>query len=196
MSWLLNYPKGKERIRKIKDCEENARTELVTWADRDKNYGTRISARLFQLFGPKNHVLTKASLKVCLVSIKRNFLEKVAFYNCEENAQVHFGALEVHFCQKSVGVLIYPLGWVEQLPNCPSIKNLQSLTQCLIPFISSLCFTQSQLPHASHLFSQLCSLRAATSLSLCVSLSFLLSSVENLLPLLLLSSSSSTIIPL
>ena len=192
----MNYLKGKERIRKIKDHEENARTELVTWADHDKNYGTRISGHLFQLFGPKNHVLTKANTKVYLVSIKSNFLEKVAFYNCEENVQIHFGAHEVHFCRKSVGVLIYPLGWVGQLPNCPSIKDLQSLTQCLIPLISSLCFTQSQLPHASHLFSQLCPLRAATSLSLCISLSFLLSSVENLLPLLLLSLSSSTITPM
>ena len=25
------------------------------------------------------------------------------------------------FCQKSMGVLIYTLGWVGQLPNCPSI---------------------------------------------------------------------------
>ena len=37
--------------------------------------------------GPKSHVLTTDSPKVSLVSIKRNFLEKVAFYNCEENAQ-------------------------------------------------------------------------------------------------------------
>ena len=76
------------------------------------------------------------------------------------------------------------------------LMSSESHTQFLIPLISSLCSAQSQLPHASHLFSQLCPLRAATSLSLRVSLSFLLSFVENLLPLLLLSSSSSTGIPL
>ena len=76
------------------------------------------------------------------------------------------------------------------------LMSSESHTQFLIPLISSLCSTQSQLLHASHLFSQLCPLHAATSLSLRVSLSFLLSFVENLLPLLLLSSSSSTGIPL
>ena len=76
------------------------------------------------------------------------------------------------------------------------LMSSESYAQFLLPLISSLCFAQSQLPHASHLFSQLCPLHATTSLSLRVSLSFLLSSVENLLPLLLLSSSSSTGIPL
>ena len=31
-----------------------------------------------------------------MVSIKRNFLEKIAFYICEENAHLSYGALEVH----------------------------------------------------------------------------------------------------
>ena len=85
---------------------------------------------------------------------------------------------------------------ITKLPFNKGCSCFQSLTHSLIPLILSLCSAQSQLPHASHLFSQHRPLRAATSLSLRISLSFLLSSVENLLHFLLLSSSSSMGIPL
>ena len=49
-------------------------------------------------FDPKSHVLTIARPKVCLVSIKYNFLKKVVFYNCEENVQVQNGAPKDQVC--------------------------------------------------------------------------------------------------
>ena len=45
------------------------------------------------------------------------------------------------------------------------LMSSESHAQFIIPLISSLCSAQSQLPHTSHLFSQLCPLHAATSLS-------------------------------
>ena len=114
-----------------------------------------LSACLFQLFQLKSCVLRKASPKVYLISIKRNFLEKVAFYTCEENAQVHFGALQVHF-SKSLWVFWY-ICWVSWvITKLPFNKGSSEYpSSFLIPLISCLCFAQIQLPHASHLFSQL-----------------------------------------
>ena len=70
--------------------------------------------------GPKSHILTTTSPKVCLVSIKCNFLEKVAFYNCKENTQVQNEAPEVHFPKVCERFDIF-VGVIGQLRNCPSI---------------------------------------------------------------------------
>ena len=74
-----------------------------------------------------------------LVSIKRNFLEKVAFYTCEENTQSLKGGLSCPFFQKSMLVLIYPLGWIGQLPNYPSpVLNSHACSSFLSSLLSIL----------------------------------------------------------
>ena len=101
------------------------------------------------------------------------------------------------FCQKPLRVVIYPLGWVGQLPNYPSINHAHVFSSyaCSSFLSSHLSAFALKLTHASHLFSQLCPLRAATSLSV-VKVSLFFCHPLNLLPLLLLSLSSSTLIPL
>ena len=115
-----------------------------------------LGERLYlQPFHPKSCVLKKASSKIFLVSIKRNFLKKTVFYNCEENVQVHFGALQVHFI-KSLWAFWYIrwLSWtITKLPFNKGSSEYPS--SFLVPLISSLYSAQSQLPYASHLFSQL-----------------------------------------
>ena len=106
------------------------------------------------------------------------------------------GALQVHFA-KSLCALSY-IRWTI-LGNYPSINHAHVLSShaCfsfLSSHLSALPFGL-KLTHASHLFSQLCPLRAATSLSV-VKVSLFFCHLLNLLPLLLLSSSFSTRIPL
>ena len=104
---------------------------------------------------------------VCF-SIKHNFLEKVAFWAKVENVQAIMelwrSILEkVHaHSQLSVGLF-------EQLPNYPSINHVNFLSSyACFSFLSShlsvLPFAL-KLTHASHLFSLLCSLRAATNIA-------------------------------
>ena len=73
-------------------------------------------------------------------------------------------------------------GWVSNYQIAHQMLMSSEIAQCLHSTLGHL-FALHKLLHSSHL-------RAATSLSLRISLSFLLSSVENLLPLLLSSSSS------
>ena len=57
------------------------------------------------------------------------------------------------FCQKFVHVLIYPLGWVGQLPNWPSIKNAHVFR------------VSRTVAHSSHLISLSCAKPAPSRLS-------------------------------
>ena len=126
-------------------------------------------------------------------------MEKVAFWAKAENTQAIMelwrSILEKVHARSQLSV-----GLFEQLPNYPSINHVNFLSSHTYPsflssHLSALPFAL-KLTHASHLFSLLYPLHATTSLSLRVSLFFLLSPIENLLPLLLLSSSSSTGLPL
>ena len=74
-------------------------SDQITFRDQIVQFFNVLSACLFQLFQSKSHVLKKPTQKVRLASIKRNFLEKVAFYTCEENVHPKFGALQVHFAK-------------------------------------------------------------------------------------------------
>ena len=74
---------------------------------------------------------------------KCNFLEKVAFWVCEENAQA-IKELRGAFWKKPMHVDLYPLDTHEQLPNYPLINQKISFTPFLIPLISLLCPLPSQ----------------------------------------------------
>jgi len=72
-----------------------------------------------------------------LVSIKRNFLEKVAVYICEENARLSYGALEVHKQKAHVRFDFDPLGSSENYQI--TLDKSSVLMLSLVPLISSLC---------------------------------------------------------
>ena len=55
------------------------------------------------------------------LGIKRNFLEKIAFWVCEENAQCHKGAQRC-ILEKARAHWFISVGLTEQLPNYPSIN--------------------------------------------------------------------------
>ena len=76
-------------------------SDQITFRDQIVQFFNVLSACLFQHFQSKSHVLKKPTQRVRLASIKRNFLEKVAFYTCEENAQDDYGTLQVHFQKAS-----------------------------------------------------------------------------------------------
>ena len=82
-------------------------SDQITFRDQIVQFFNVLSACLFQLFQSKSHVLKKPTQKVRLASIKHNFLEKVAFYTCEENAQDEYGALQVHFQKANVRFHIF-----------------------------------------------------------------------------------------
>ena len=91
--------------------------------------GLKVSAHLFQPFQSKSHVLKKANpLSAFYTNLTHlKGWKKVAFYTCEENAQFHFGTSEVHFCQKSMRILIYPLGELGNYQINPKNKECSCL---------------------------------------------------------------------
>ena len=121
----------------------------------------------FNFFSLKSTFWKKLAQKVRLVSIKLARNERSS---------------SDPFCQKSVHVLIYSLGWVRQLPNYPSINHAHVFrVSCTVP-------------HSSHLISLLCPKPVPSRLSFLLSalpssccykplhgksLSFLLSSIES-----------------
>ena len=82
-------------------------SDQISFRDQIVQFFNVLSACLFQLFQSKSHVLKNPTQKVRLASIKHNFLEKVAFYTCEENAQDEYGALQVHFQKANVRFHIF-----------------------------------------------------------------------------------------
>ena len=134
----------------------------------------------FNFFSLKSIFWKKPAQKVCFISIKRNFLEKVAFYTCEENAHSLKGAIQVHFA-KSPCTLSY-IRWGELGNYQITLNKLCSCLQFsrlfLIPLVSSLCL-------CLEVHSCLSSLLSALPSPCCYkplrgkSLSFLLSSVES-----------------
>ena len=78
--------------------------------------------------------------KLVWLGIKRNFLEKVAFWVCEENAQCHKGAQRC-ILEKARARWFISFGLIGQLPNYPSIN--QKMFSVLTPdssFLSSHLF--------------------------------------------------------
>ena len=100
----------------------------------------------------------KYNTGVCL-GIKSNFLEKVAFWVCEENAQCHKEAQRC-ILEKACARWFISVGLIGQWPNYPSINQKMSsvLTlRFLIPLISSLSSTLCPEVHSHTILSSLCS---------------------------------------
>ena len=81
--------------------------------------------------------------KLVWLGIKRNFLEKVAFWVCEENAQCHKGA-QRRILEKACACWFIYFGLTRQLPNYPSIN--QKMFSVLTPDSSFLSSHLSALP--------------------------------------------------
>ena len=82
--------------------------------------------------------------------IKRNFLEKIAFWVCEENVQCHKGPQRC-ILKKARARWFISVGLTAQLPNYSSINQKISsvLTpRFLIPLISSLCYALCPEAHS------------------------------------------------
>ena len=122
----------------------------------------------FNFPDPKSPFWIKQIQKARLISIKYNFLKKIVFLVCEENAQFHKGAQRC-ISKKSLCVLIY-ICWTHR-----------AITKLPFNKLEDALGSHAQIPHSSHLISLLCPL-PWSSLSRH--------------PLLLLSSSSSMRIPL
>ena len=89
--------------------------------------------------------------KLVWLGIKHNFLEKVAFWVCEENAQCHKGA-QRRILEKACACWLIYFGLTGQLPNYPSInkKMFSVLTpdsSFLSSHLSALPFKKTDLTH-------------------------------------------------
>lgn len=150
----------------------------------------RLSAHLFRFLEPKSWLLKKVRPFSAFGDNKTQLFDKSCVLYYKGNAHFSYGSYAVHFVKVGVGFYIYLLGWVE-LPKLPFNKGQ----------VSSSVLQITHSPAHFLLIPLLCAsqfnrLSSPLSSALCVSLSFLLSSVENLLYLLLLSSSSSAGLPL
>ena len=112
-------------------------------------YNQHIVPICFNFWSPKVAFCKNLAQKLRLVSTKRNFVSKVAFYNCARMRIPNMDLIR-SILQKSLGVLGYPLGVSWQLPNCPSNAHVFRDAQCL---------------HSSHLISLLCAKPAPSFLS-------------------------------
>ena len=143
-----------------------------------------LSAHLFQLLGAETHVCLKAGQKLPFGEAETQLLHKSCILGEGVNAQDNYGPLEVHKKKKVQCVFEwYPLGSAENY-QITLDKWLQFSRGPHSSHLISLLYPEALKLNASHLFSALP--------SPCCYKSLRGKSSVNLLPLLLLSSSSST----